>query len=262
MSLQYLSFQRSPLAHLEYGQPVIISPLITNDLREAKFVPEEGELPIEVAWVREEEAGGWAIVKREEQISWRGEETSWKKVELNAPSREEAGIQGRQSCVRLAMWVRSQGQTRQAARGQKQNGTSSSGSPRPVKKPRVGSERNISGSEILTSLVIDPYEATIRVMRNKEDVFLPVLTPPITLSGHDGPSAALKGGHREKFSEIARLWHVPPSWTHRGQVADEDRTSRSYIEIREELGYQLDKVSRLVAGLSWASSVKQHELNT
>lgn len=244
MSFQYLSFQRSPPAHLKYGQQVIISPLITNDLREAKFVPDEGELSIEVAWVREDGAGQWTLVKREEQISWRGEETSWKKVELNAPSREEVGLQGRQSCVRLAMWVRNQGQTCQAGRRQKQNGTSSSDLSRPLKKPKVGSGREMSGPELLASLVIDPYEATIRAMRDQEDVFLPVLTPPVALSGHDGPSGVLKGAQTQKLSEIARLWHVPLSWTHRGPVADEDGTGRSYIEIREELGYQLDKVSR------------------
>lgn len=243
MSFQYLSFQRSPPAHLQYGQPVVISPLIANDLREAKFVPEEGELPIEVAWVREESVGQWSIVKREDQIIWRGEETCWKKVELTAPSREEVGLQDRQSCVRLAMWVRNQGQSRQAERGHKQIHRSSSGSLRPFKKPKFGSERHMSGDELLDSLVIDAYEATLRAVRAQEDVFLPVLTPPIPLSDHGGPSGLLKDVQKQKLSEVARLWHVPPGWTHRGPVADEDGTGGSYIEIREELGYQLDKVS-------------------
>lgn len=266
MSFQYLSFQRSPPARLQYGQQVVISPLVTNDLREAKFNPEEGELPIDIAWVRENGARQWTLVKREEQIKWRGEETSWKKVELTAPSREEMRTQEGKSCVRLAMWVANQGRTRRA--GQKQNGNSSSGSSRPFKKPRTGSGKDLCEAELLNRLVVDPYEATIRAMRDQEDVFLPVLTPPIMLYGHDGPSAVLNGGQTQKFSEIARLWHIPPSWTHRCQAADDNGASRRYIEVREELGYQLDKVSNHVQPLrrilkhSKRSLTNAHDLNS
>lgn len=217
MPVHYLGFTRAPPPALSSSQTIVVAPTITNDLRDEVYTPDQ-PISIAVVWLLEapQNAQGsrgpglqeLQIIKHEEPIEWTGPSTAWKNATFTVPSSDEvhralsrigeaqlsAPHRMRTPPVRLALWV-SEDASRSATR--------------PPKAARHRHRSNPGNSSAaahdLEDLCIDPQKVS-QSMLQARDVFLPVLTPPISL--HDSSTPSSSASASAKLTQFSRLWRL------------------------------------------------------
>lgn len=231
-----------------------ISPNITNDLRDASYSPSE-ELEINLAWVlfqprglRRHSDGEVDAEVDAEQIRhvadagktrWQGPYSAWKMTKVDVPTLAQlrkAGVaqgDGAEASVRLAMWVDSKTSMRRASHDDKRskkrrkpNGTALS----------AGEETSFQGVDLVNALSFPLFEAPhddksapVDLPAGSNSQILPVLSSPIRITSDPNEL-----GNASKQTSSSRLFRLNEH---------DQRMNRLLLEIREEAGYELDKVS-------------------
>ncbi|PWN41840.1 hypothetical protein IE81DRAFT_367187 [Ceraceosorus guamensis] len=252
----YLSFQRPPPAEVNVEaapvcsgsraakQTINISPLLTNDLRDEAFVPEDlAEAPrLHFAWVTlNQEAGRGSQVQALGSVcstAWLGPESAWKTVTIDPPELEHYDGE---VWVRLALWASTK-------------------------------NKQVSSAENLTQLVQDALRVPIEVhtSANSQPKIIPVLSGPILLrkasiqAGQIHKHASQKGARtssqqltstakksvKTKLDTLTRLYSISLPYEDLAWMckpddvspsASEVERSASTIMITERTGYELDK---------------------
>lgn len=251
MPIEYLSFQRPPSRQVRHGETVTIAPLIANDLRDEPHSPEDSAgTSIQVAWVWVSHSGQraatsdqdqnergkqrlpieFSLAKTEESILWMGVQSSWKSVSVIAPSANDiarlqrgAVSKGQGSgTLRIAMWV-----------DQMSSPISDLQADRPNKPFKTGKGQGdvVTSRGLSHRLSVKPKDVSTRSAAG-DTVFVPVLSPAIEVLSNETASPKA-----EKFVENSRFLRYE-------SIEGRD----GYIEVLEQNGFELDKVSWVVGG--------------